>query len=93
MYMINHIFLPPQLPQGDDFNVEFETILLKTTISALLQFQDQITDDQDAVIDLVYVMLDNLRTVRDSSSGAVSEDNLKDILMNICEEGKHSTTY
>ena len=91
MYLIHHIFLPPKLPHKDDFDFEYETILLDTTIDILLKFKGYITYDQSAIIDSVIAMVANLRTVRDSSGtvGAVSEGKLGNALRNLCSKGKH----
>jgi hypothetical protein len=45
MYLIYHIFLPPKLSHKDDFDLEFETILLNTIINILLKFKGYITYD------------------------------------------------
>jgi hypothetical protein len=88
MYLIYHIFLPPKLPQEDDFDSEYEMILLDTTIDVLLKFKDCVTDDQNGVIDSVVAMVTNLRAVRDSDAvGAVSQGNLGNVLRDLCKKG------
>ena len=91
MYLIHHIFLPPKLPHKDDFDFEYETILLDTTIDILLKFKGYITYDQSAIIDSVIAMVSNLRTVRDSSGtvGAISEGKLRNALRDLWKKGKY----
>ena len=91
MYLIHHIFLPPKLPHKDDFDFEYETILLDTTIDILLKFKGYVTYDQSAIIDSVIAMVSNLRTVRDSGGtvGAVSEEKLGNALRDLWKRGKH----
>ena len=91
MYLIYHIFLPPKLPHEDDFDLEYETILLDTTINILLKFKGYITYDQSAIIDSVIAMVANLRTVRDSGGtvGAVNEGELGNALKDLWKKGKY----
>ncbi|KAJ5608777.1 hypothetical protein N7528_009344 [Penicillium herquei] len=39
-YILHHVFLPPKLPEGDDYNPLFETLLLKELVIALQSFTD-----------------------------------------------------
>lgn len=51
-YVVNHVFLPPQLPQADDSgNYENDVKLLKLCESALKTFQRYLTshDEQSRV--------------------------------------------
>ena len=91
MYLIYHIFLPPKLPRKDDFDLEYETILLDITIDILLKFKGYITYDQSAIIDSVIAMVANLRTVRDSGGtvGAVNEGKLGNALRDLRKKGKY----
>lgn len=86
-YIIHHVFLPPKLPNKDDLNAEYDTILLETTISSLLEFKGFITPDQAVIVDYVIDMITNLRAVRDSN-GAVSEEKLADALRDLDKKGK-----
>ena len=91
MYLVHHIFLPPKLPHEDDFDLEFETILLDTTIDILLKSKGYITYDQSVLIDSVIATIANLRTVCDSfgTVGAISEGKLGNALRGLCKKGKH----
>jgi hypothetical protein len=91
MYLIRHIFLPPKLPHEDDFDSEYETILLDTTVDVLSKCKGCVTYGQNGIIDSVIAMITNLRTVRDSfgTVGAVSEGKLGNALRDLCKEGKH----
>lgn len=90
LYLIHHIFLPPKLPNGEDFHSEYETILLDTTIDVLLKFKDYVTSEQNGIIDLVIATVTNLRTVHDSfgTEGSVSEVKLGNALRNLSKKGK-----
>ncbi|KKZ67076.1 hypothetical protein EMCG_07247 [[Emmonsia] crescens] len=89
MYLIHHIFLPPKLPNEDDFDSDCETALINTTLEALVKFKDVVTYDQNSIIDSVISMVTNLGTVRDSSSvdGSISEEELGAALRDLCNKG------
>ena len=90
LYLIHHIFLPPKLPQKDDFNPEYERILLDIIIDNLLKFKDCATYDQNGVINSIINMVSTMRTVRDSFDvlGVVNEGKLKNALRDLCVKGK-----
>ena len=92
-YLIRHMFLPPKLPHKDDFNSEYETTMLDTTIDGLLKFKSCATSDQNGIIDSVIAMVTSLRTVCDSfgTEGAVSEERLRNALIDLCKKGKNSS--
>jgi hypothetical protein len=91
MYLIYYIFLLFKLSHKDNFDLEFETILLNTTIDILLKFKGFITYNQSVLINSVITMIANLRTVRDSlgTTGAISEGKLENALRDLCKKGKH----
>jgi hypothetical protein len=91
VYLIHYIFLPPKLRHEDDLDPDYETILLDTIINNLLKFKDCVTYDQSGIIDSVFAMVANLRTVRDSfgTAGTVSEGKLGNALRDLCKKGKH----
>ncbi|KAJ8133115.1 hypothetical protein O1611_g499 [Lasiodiplodia mahajangana] len=45
-YIINHVFLPPQLPQEDDYSLANESWLLRLALRALYQFESILQKDQ-----------------------------------------------
>ncbi|KAL4895588.1 hypothetical protein BDV59DRAFT_211254 [Aspergillus ambiguus] len=60
LYLLHHVFFPPNIPQEDDYNAGYECILLDTVIQALRGFQQaNVSDWEDAavftsVISMVY---------------------------------------
>jgi len=88
-YLINHIFLPPKLPQEDDLSFEYESAMLDTVIDCLSKFKGHIGGyNIDAAA--AAAMMFNLRDVRDnhSISGAVNEKKLRETLGSLYEQGK-----
>lgn len=84
--MINHVFLPPKLPQEDDFNAAHESFLVDTTIDALLNFKIHLQNDQKLIIESVIILMSNLKNVY--SSGSINEDPLKIALKDLLKEGE-----
>ena len=89
-YLIYHIFLPPELPHGDDSDPKCEMVLLDTVIEALRKFKSLITDDQHHVIDLVLTMVTSMRTMLDCfrGQGGLAEGKVEVILRRLCEHGE-----
>ena len=94
MYLIHHIFLPPKLPQEDDYDSEDESTLLNITLDALRRFQNCVIGDQNGTIGSIIVMITSLISVRHSfaSVGAVSERKLESALRDLCK-GEHMRPY
>ncbi|OTA55802.1 hypothetical protein K449DRAFT_468641 [Hypoxylon sp. EC38] len=59
-YIINHVFLPPQLPQQDDYKVEYEESLLNAVTHALSEFKEYGPDDVTSVVDSVIASIQTL---------------------------------
>ncbi|KAN0110108.1 hypothetical protein V8E51_006495 [Hyaloscypha variabilis] len=87
-YLINHIFLPPKLPQEDDLSFEYESAMLDTVIDCLSKFKGHIGGYNIDAAAAAAVMF-NLRDVRDnhSISGAVNEKKLRETLGSLYEQG------
>ncbi|OJK01293.1 hypothetical protein ASPACDRAFT_51200 [Aspergillus aculeatus ATCC 16872] len=64
-YLLHHVFLPPKLPQEDDYNAVHETVMLDSVIDALARFQDYWQGQESEVVVSVKVMLTRLRAMRD----------------------------
>lgn len=78
-YLVNHIVLPPQLPQEDDFDCENERFLLRTTIDGLRALKAFITDENAGALAKAIVTIKNLQRVQDGS-GNISEAELCKLL-------------
>jgi hypothetical protein len=87
-YMIYHVFLPPKLPQEDDFNQQYEMILLETISDALQKFEAVTGGGIKGIID----MMGSLRNMLDES-GAISEWKLENALRELSEKGMFSLLY
>ncbi|KAI1137706.1 hypothetical protein F5Y05DRAFT_58721 [Hypoxylon sp. FL0543] len=68
LYIIHHVFLPPQLPQSDDYNVAHEEALLKAVIETLSEFKAYMEDEQIHNIDSVTSSIQSLNQSSGTSS-------------------------
>lgn len=87
MYLVNHVFLPPKLPQADDTRGTFEKHLVKQALEALVTFKTAYDDDSDGnfhAIDAAIYGVSNLLRVHHfatADGGAtVRMDNLETVL-------------
>jgi hypothetical protein len=83
LYMIHHVFLPPQLPQQQNSDNTMENSLLDTILDSLCAFK-RLTGEE--VIESVIEMVKTFRAVRDES-GAINEVDLKGALQRLPEKG------
>jgi hypothetical protein len=86
-YLFHHVFLPPKLPQEDDYHAEHECTLLDTVICALQGFKAYLPGQQDQIITSVITMLSHLREIL-GSCGDVTEKALKRALERLDSQGK-----
>lgn len=86
MYMIHHIFLPPKVPQEDDFDPKHERSLLDITCRAIQMFKSAAEHGQQDIIQSASDMMEVFRSTRDDS-GYISEIKLKGALQELSKKG------
>ncbi|KAL4944048.1 hypothetical protein BDV06DRAFT_220625 [Aspergillus oleicola] len=86
MYLLHHVFLPPKLPQEDDYNRNLDEALLDTVIHALHEFAAHLAGHEHEIIKSVTAMVTRLKEVR-GLQGDVDEAKLKKVLENLGKEG------
>ncbi|KAJ5471830.1 hypothetical protein N7539_008773 [Penicillium diatomitis] len=86
-YLFHHIFLPPKLPQEDDYSVGHEVLLTDEVIDALCQFKSYFSSDEAEVIGEALTMITRLRQVH-GLNGEVDEGQFSDVLRQLKEEGQ-----
>ncbi|ORY67517.1 uncharacterized protein BCR38DRAFT_407490 [Pseudomassariella vexata] len=79
MYQVHHIFLPPKLPQKDDFDASHEQELLKNVLSAMETFKGYIdhSPNFEAAIGMVRTM------IRSRQGGFLSTEFVNSVLLNM----------
>ncbi|KAJ9257552.1 hypothetical protein DTO195F2_5534 [Paecilomyces variotii] len=86
LYLFHHVFLPPKLPQSDDYDASCELILLDSVINSLQKFRALVPNQHRQVLGPVITMVARLREIR-GSHGDVSEGKLKEALQKLDTEG------
>lgn len=84
-FIINHLFLPPKLPQADDRDARLETALLRLVADATATFADVVSQDQQQAVCLVAEAISKLIGSRDET-GAVSSDKLSQAFHSLVAE-------
>ncbi|KAI0480855.1 hypothetical protein GGR56DRAFT_688190 [Xylariaceae sp. FL0804] len=73
-YVVNHVVLPPRLPQGDDYSTRHEKALLCTVIGALASFKDHVGQEQAGVVASALVMMRGLQTATSFTGNSATID-------------------
>lgn len=90
-YMLNHVILPPQLPQEDDYDAEHEAVLLDTVLDCLCDFKKYVGSEEVEITDLAIAMMTNLRDTQDTSRGvfSINEKELCKALKTLGQHDQH----
>lgn len=88
-YLINHMFLPPKLPQSDDHDPAQEYMMINVIIVSLINFKSTLEPNCRAIVESALAMVISLRELRERgpASGIIREKNLEDALTNLCTIG------
>jgi hypothetical protein len=87
-YIFNHVFLPPNVPQQDDYQDSAEKVLLRVVGHAINQFKNHVSHDMALVIEQVGNMIDRLSRLLDRD-GITNGERLQDALANLGTEGRN----
>lgn len=88
LYLFHHIFLPPKLPQEDDYNPKYDNVLLDKVIEALRNFSCYFTSQDASILDTATRAVSRLRDIA-GHHGDVNEEELKKAIEQLCGEGIH----
>ena len=87
-YLFHHVFLPPKLPQKDDYDSLYDIALVDQVIEALCQFRDHVSSQEADICTTVITMITRLRKTY-SLHGGVDQMELKEALIDLNTEGKY----
>ena len=59
-YVLNHVFLPPKLPQEDDYHADNDAVLCRFAYEASLEFAAFLSQSQQGRWSIVIQMLKNM---------------------------------
>lgn len=95
-YIIRHVFLPPELPQKDDENVEKGTCLIEAVLAALTLFQQEHISEQEekkehAEWSACIKMVENMLELRNEYGGGLEANRLGEKLSGMVDGGKLET--
>ncbi|KAJ5252865.1 hypothetical protein N7489_003275 [Penicillium chrysogenum] len=76
LYLFRHIFLPPEVPQAEDYNVQQEHRLLESVVDALRSFSDYVPTADTTIVHKATEMVSRLRKAY-SPHGDVDEKQLE----------------
>ncbi|KAL3412906.1 hypothetical protein V8F44DRAFT_645694 [Aspergillus fumigatus] len=86
LYLVHHIFLPPKLPQEDDYKPEYELMLLEKCVEALQQFKVYVSDSEADSIAAAVTMVTRLAHIC-GPNGDVDEKEFRNALTQLYTEG------
>lgn len=86
LYLFHHVFLPANVPQKDDYNTEYEVILLDRVVESLCRFKELAPSQHVDTLDSVTTMITRLRKIHESQ-GYVNERELGNALAQLDTEG------
>lgn len=73
-YIINHVFLPPKLPQKDDSDVSKTNALIDMMLKASESFQDRIPKHERSEWVPCIKMIRNMRELKDRSGNLIPKN-------------------
>lgn len=91
-YIINHVFLPPKLPQKDDRDDAKDEALAKQLLVSLQSLQQCIPEQTRSEWRPCIQMLDSMLKLRDDSGGLVAEEMIGS-LQKMNDKGKNKSSY
>ncbi|KAL3475090.1 hypothetical protein BJX99DRAFT_259703 [Aspergillus californicus] len=87
-FLFHHIFLPPKLPQLDDYDPGHDIVLLEKVIDALRGFSCHFANESKDVFDTIITMIVRLKKTY-GFHGEVIEDELLKAFEILDKDGKH----
>ena len=91
-YFINHVFLPPKLPQKDDNEASKSAGLILELLAVLKSFQNLSKESKNSEWTPVVEMAETMLRVRDSFGGLLAKE-LETKLDNLREGGTAKWTH
>ncbi|KAK4182710.1 hypothetical protein QBC35DRAFT_546309 [Podospora australis] len=83
-YMINHVFLPPRLPQQEDTNIDHEHQLIRSFCASLQDFWTWQPDDESRLSG-AFRMLSRLLQVEPGLHGSEKQNTVENILRDLTD--------
>lgn len=81
-YVIHHVFLPPGLPSGDDYEATLDSALIELVLKSLMSFRDKISQDGHSAVDVALATMEKLKRSR-NRDGNICETSLLQLLLQL----------
>ncbi|KAI0506705.1 hypothetical protein F5B22DRAFT_622964, partial [Xylaria bambusicola] len=88
IYIFNHIFLPPKLPQREDYSSRCETSLLSVTIDGLIAWRNCTESACHGQADAAISTIRNMLQAYSAVDGSLNENEVLRLLTELTE-GKY----
>ncbi|TLD03313.1 uncharacterized protein PgNI_12330 [Pyricularia grisea] len=85
-YVVNHFFLPPKLPQGDDWTPSNGSTLQSALLASIEKFRAFVVSRRYALVDSAAAMIRRMVMAQDET-GNINCDNLGKVLQEIGQSG------
>lgn len=86
-YIFRHMFLPPKLPESDDYDDHLDQAILQVTLDSLIKFKQYVSVDPDrTMVDAVCDLLEQMNQIL-TTNGYLNSVNLKNSLRNLSKTG------
>lgn len=86
LYLFHHIFLPPKLPQADDYSPSFEINILDYVVNALRAFGSHVPSQEATIFTTITTMISRLRDICTFPDG-INEKELEKALKELDQQG------
>ena len=86
-YFFHHVFLPPRIPQGDDYDSENEILLLDEVIHALEDFSSRYSAVTSTALHPLITMITRLKIIIESN-GSIDEAQLGQAVDDLDKNGE-----
>ncbi|OHF02115.1 hypothetical protein CORC01_02694 [Colletotrichum orchidophilum] len=89
LYIIHHVFLPPQLPQADDFSPENESALLRFVRDSVVDFRNYVPSSQADSVGIAIGLMEAMIRIHQplGDTVAVEQDELFQSLQHLARDG------
>lgn len=89
-YIIDHVFLPPKLPQSDDFDAKCQLAMVNATLHALEYCRELVEDGDAGRVDQAIAMVASLKRVH-TDHGGLAHVNEEKLLKTMADVRMHGT--
>jgi hypothetical protein len=85
-YIVSHVFLPPRLPQEDDYDADKSAKLIEEVHKSLVEFLPYVPELEHSKWNVCVKMIDNMRVIH-GASGGLSAECLENMLGSMSHDG------